>query len=214
LTSPRTAGEDGHAGGRIRLPFQNRATLADAGAADNSPGRARTSAAPGVEALHDAATVGPRLLDVASSGVLADDAPPERLGLDVPRELRDLPLAGEGVEHPAGDLGADPLTAVPAQDEELADVPGAVAREVGAFAHQREADEDAVDVDEIGRHPRIRPEPLDDLRVAVKTVVADGPVVDRGEVVEVELHEPPQDRKVLGARGSQLDLHDVMLGYR
>src|SRR5215831_8921169 len=86
-----------------------------------------SSAAPGVEALHDAAAVGPRLLDVPPAGVLADDTPPECLRLDVPCELRDLPLAGEGVEHPAGDLGADPLPAVPAQDEELADVPGAVA---------------------------------------------------------------------------------------
>jgi len=69
-------------------------------------------------------------------------------------------------------------------------------------------------VHEIGRHPGIRPEPLDDLRVAVETVVADRPVVDRGEIVQVELHEPPQGRKVLGARGSKLDLHRVMLGYR
>src|SRR5262249_51325026 len=158
-----------------------------------------SSAAPGVETLHDAAAVWPRLLDVPSAGVLADDTPPECLRLEVPCELRDLPLAGEGVEHPAGNLGADALPAVPAPGEEFADVPGAVAREVGAVAHQREAGEHAVRVHEIGRHPGIRPEPLDDLRVAVETVVADRPVVDGGEIIEVELHESPQGRKVLGA---------------
>ncbi len=70
--------------------------------------------------------------------------PPERLSLDVARELRDLPLAGNRVEDAPDDLGADALTAVTAQNEELADVPGAVAREVGAVTHQREAGEHAV----------------------------------------------------------------------
>src|SRR5262249_11210825 len=168
---------------------------------------AGTSPAAGVEALHDAAPVGARLLHVADARVLADDAPPERLSLDVPRELRHFPLAGERVEHAARDLGADALAAMTTQDEELADIPRAVPREVGAVAHQREAGEHAVGVHEIGRHAGVGPEPLDDLRVAVESVVADRPVVDGGEIVEVELHEAPQDRQVLGAGGAKLDLH-------
>src|SRR5499425_1180421 len=106
---------------------------------------AGTSPAAGVEA---------RPLRGAAARVLADDPPPEGLGLDVPRELRHLPLAGERVEHAAGDFGADALTAMAAQDEELADVPRAIPRAIGAVAHQREAGEHAVRVHEIGRHAR------------------------------------------------------------
>src|SRR5262249_6817314 len=105
-------------------------------------------------------------------------------------------------------------TAMTAQDEELADVSRALPREVGAVAHQGEPGEDAVGVQEVGRHAGIGPETLDDLRVAVERVVADRPVVDGSKIVEVELHEPAQDRQVLGAGGSDLDLHGVMLGYR
>src|SRR5439155_15426399 len=165
-------------------------------------GRARR-----VETLHDAAAVRARRLLVAPSGVLADDASPELLGLDVARELRDLPLAGKRVEHAPGDLAADTPTAVAPQDEELADVARAVPGEVGAVAREDEARQHAVGTHEVGRHPGIRPESLDRRDVAVEAVVADRPVVDGGEVVEVELHEPSQYRKIRGPRLSKLDLH-------
>src|SRR5258705_10379661 len=170
-----------------------------------------TSSPLGIEALHDTAAVRPRQLVVASPGVLADHAAPEGLGLDVARQLRDLPPPGKRVEQLPGDLAADALAAVAAQDEELADVPGTVAREVRAVADQHEADERPVDAHQERRELRIGPEPFNDRRVAVEAVVPDGPVVDRGEVVEVQLHEAAHDREILRARRRKLDLHDVML---
>ena len=72
----------------------------------------------------------------------------------------------------------------------------------------------AVGTHEVGRHAGICPESLDRRGAAVEAVLADRPVVDGGEVVEVELHEPSQYRNVRGPRLSKLDLHRVMLGYR
>src|SRR5262249_29026053 len=167
-----------------------------------------------VEPLHDAASVGARLLVVAAAGVLADHPPPEGLRVDVARELGDLPLARIAVEHAAGDLGADAPAAVAAQDEKLADVPGALAREVGAVADEHEAGEDAVDAHEERHHLRVLPEAREGRGVAVPTVVGDRPVVDGSEVVEVELHEALQDRELVRARLTKLDLHWVVLGYR
>ena len=86
--------------------------------------------------------------------------------------------------------------------------------EVGGVADQHEAGEDAVDAHEERRHLRVLPEVLDRPCVAVPAVVGDGPVVDGGEVVEVELHEALQDGELVRARLAKLDLHGVVLGYR
>src|SRR5262249_33648926 len=145
----------------------------------SSIGRRPSSAPLRVEALHDPAAVRPGTLVVPPAGVLADDPAPEGLGLDVARELRDFPLPRKRVEQIASDLAADALTTMPAQDEELADIARAVPGEVGAVADQGETDQDAIGTHQVGRHLRIRPEPLDDGGVAVETLVADGPVVDR-----------------------------------
>jgi len=171
------------------------------------------------EALHHALPVGARLLLVTASCVACDDPSPEGLGFDVARELRDLPLAPELVEHASRGLGPDPPPPVASQDEELADVPRSLAREVGAVTDQHEAREGTVYPDEERCHPRVGPEALDRRGVAVEAVVANGPVVDGGEVVEVELHETSQHRELLRTRLAKLDLaakeipRDVKLRY-
>ncbi len=124
------------------------------------------------------------------------------------------PLAPELVEQASRGLGPDPPPPVASQDEELADVPRSLAREVGAVTDQHEAREGTVHPDEERCHPRVDPEALDRRGVAVEAVVADGPVVDGGEVVEVELHETSQYRELLRTRLAKLDLHGVVLGYR
>src|SRR5713101_1301243 len=83
-----------------------------------------------------------------------------------------------------------------------------------AVTDQHEAREGTVHPDEERCHPRVDPEALDRRGVAVEAVVADGPVVDGGEVVEVELHETSQYRELLRTRLAKLDLHGVVLGYR
>src|SRR5439155_1130655 len=57
------------------------------------------------------------------------------------------------------------------------------------------------------------PEAFDPRLDPVEPVVTDVPAVDRAEVVEIELHQAPEDRCVLAARFPDLDVHDVMLRY-
>src|SRR5438067_7903736 len=86
---------------------------------------------------------------------------------------------------------------VPAQDQELADLARPVPREVRAVADQREARELPVHADQERPPVGVGPEAFDPRLDPVEPVVTDVPAVDRAEVVEIELHEAPEDRCVL-----------------
>src|SRR5438093_1570544 len=182
------------------------ATIADGRPADKSASRV-------VEALHLPSAVGPGHVLEAADRVAADDPPPERLRLDVAPELGDLPPAREHVEDASGHALARAPPPVPAQDQELADLARPVPREVRAVADQREARELPVHADQERPPVGVGPEAFDPRLDPVEPVVTDVPAVDRAEVVEIELHEAPEDRCVLAARFPDLNVHDAMLRY-
>src|SRR3989442_7944247 len=182
------------------------ATIADARPTDKSASRV-------VEALHLPSAVGPGHVLEAAARVAADDPPPERLRLDVAPELGDLPPAREHVEDASGHALARAPPPVPAQDQELADLARPVPRELRAVADQREARELPVHADQERPPVGVGPEAFAPRLDPVEPVVAEAPAVDRAEVVEIELHQAPEDRWVLATRFPDLDVHDAMLRY-
>src|SRR2546425_9152836 len=102
---------------------------------------------------------------------------------------------------------------VPAQDQDLADLARPVPREVRAVADQCEARELPVHADQERPPVGVGPEAFDPRLDPVEPVVAEVPAVDRAEVVEIELHQPLEDRWVLATRFPDLDVHDAMLRY-
>src|SRR2546430_1146930 len=133
--------------------------------------------------------------------------------LDVARQLRELPFAGEHVEHARGRALAHAPPPVSTEDEELADLDRPLPGEVRAVADQHEAREPAAHAHEKRPALWVGPEAPHERRRPVEAVVADVPAVDRAEVVEVELHQAQEDGRVLPARLPELDVHGAMLRY-
>src|SRR5207245_841180 len=77
-------------------------------------------------------------------------------------------------------------------------------RDAAELPLQAEQDRQPLEDDPEAFDPRLHP---------VEPVVAHVRALDRAEVVEIELHQAPEDRCVLAACFPDLDVHDAMLRY-
>jgi len=146
----------------------------------------------------------------AAEGHASDDAAPEALR-GVPREHRHLPSAGEAREQRARGARAHAAPAVFSQDEELADLADARAREVGTLAHQRETRGPAVEAHDEMVAMVAPPESSVPAGRAERAVGLDAPAV-AAEVVDVELDQAPHERHVGPSQRAKAEARHVVSG--
>src|ERR1044071_8692648 len=181
------------------------------------PGRLTVrSGAAAVEALHrpTPAIVVEHDLVEAIAGVAPDRAPPEGGRGGVLGALAHLPRAAEAIEQRVRGALADAVTAVAAQHEELGHVEyRGIAREAARLHDQREAGERAAGAGQERVARGLGPVGVERRR-AKAAIVADVEPEHRAEVVDVELEERGEHRRVIAAGGGDLDVHRARLSRR
>lgn len=126
------------------MPGYGGAVVASCRAPSTAP-RPATRRRRGVEVLdHEGeVAVAPALLGEAANGHPTNDAAPEALRGDVPRELRELPPTREATEQREGGLRPDTPPPVLSEHEELADLSRRAAGVVRAVADEHETGQPA-----------------------------------------------------------------------
>ena len=142
----------------------------------------------------------------AADGAAPDQVTPEAPRGDVPRELCDLPAAGEAGEEHARGAGTYAAAAILAQHEELADLSHAMAGEVRAIGDQREAGQPSVYPNDEVMPPAARPEPPMPGSRAERAVSLHAPAIAT-EVVDIELHKVAHRREILPTQGTKTYFH-------